>query len=691
MKILKEHFKKVSGFLRHIKMPHRIKDVFTAFIIGVLISGLYLVCLNCDIASFKKMEYMMLDGMFRLRGQGAVAQDVVIVGIDDTSLEVLGRWPWPRSFHATFVQILNRFAPRCVIFDILFPERDTENDEVFAGIIKSAGNIYLASHFEMGEADGAEKGINSYDEDINYFPHIVRSEKTSRPFLGATAVTTPVDRLFYSAKRVSAINAPLDIDGATRHLPMLIQYAGRLYPTMSLQLACDYLDSPVEDLVIEGGALRIPVEGGDRIIPVNGHGSLLLNFQGPLDTFKLYPFIKILHEYNRMVETGEPSEFLESLKGKMVFIGHMATGTVDARITPFSNIYPAVGGHATALSNILNGDTVREAPVFFNVISIIAVSLFLGSSTRRGRKMAVNLAVMGAIFALFAATSFAVFVFFGIWIHTFTPLATVLVTYIAIAIMHYEAVRYEKKILENELLIAKTIQESFLPKGFPESGTLEFAARCNPAKHVGGDLYDFAALEGDKIGIMIGDVSGKGVPAALYMARAISSFRTTSQTTDDAAKTLYALNDGFAKEGMKKSFITMQYIVAEEKTGKYVFSNGGHNTLLHYIKNTKTIEELDTKSGMPIGIMEGIDYENEDIPFSIGDILFIYTDGISEAMDKRRREFGLERVKKIITSLADRSCQEILDAIYEDIAEFSKGAPQHDDMTAIIIKNIGCK
>jgi serine phosphatase RsbU (regulator of sigma subunit) len=456
---------------------------------------------------------------------------------------------------------------------------------------------------------------------------------------------------------------------------------------MSLQLACDYLGIAIEDIIIKPRRIILPCEGGDIHIPLDTNGALLLNYSGPLERFKLYSYIQILHEYNKYSEGGAPG-VLDALKDKIIFLGHIATGTVDARVMPFSNTYPAVGGHATAFANIIDRDLIHTSPIFLDFLAVVIACLTLAYFTRRGRKMIANLGVMCAIFFGYSVFSFLLFAAFTFWISTFTPLLAILVTYTAVAINHYETVRYEKRILENELQIAKKIQESFLPKEYPKVPFLEFAARCNPAKHVGGDLYDFAELEDEKVGVMIGDVSGKGVGAALYMARGISSFRTHSRTQGSAAGTLSAINDTFAKEGMEKSFITMQYIVVDKKTKRFTFSNGGHNTILHFVRNDKKIVEIDTKSGMPIGIMEGMDYEDEEIRFGDGDILFLYTDGISEAMDKKHKEFGIERVKKILMASAESPAEEIMFAMYNEIAQFSKGAPQHDDMTVIVVRAV---
>ncbi len=668
----------IAGKIKGVKVSPAARDVLLGTSVGLVVAIL------STIGVFQKFEYVVLDTLFKMRGERDPARNIVIVGIDDGSLEKLGRWPWPRSYHASFLQILNQFEPKAVVFDILFPESDPEGDPLLAEVAKRKKNLYLAFHFELYEGSSTQKREDVAGESLSF---IEFDGSASKKLLSASGMSPPVDILRKAAKRICAINAPSDEDGSTRHLPLLIKYGGLIYPTLSLQLACDYFGVGAGDIRIERDTIVIPRDSGDIRIPIDPAGRLMLNYDGPIERFTLYSYKQLLRDYSRSLNRGTKG-ILDDIRDKIVFVGHMATGSVDLRVMPFSNIYPAVGVHATALSNILRGNMMREAGRATNALAILFVSMMLGVLTRRGQKMFVNLSLMVFVFSGYAMISFLLFTFLRYWVFTFAPLLAVFVSYVVIAIGHYETVRYEKKIIEKELIIAHKIQQSFLPKSYPNVPFLEFAARCMPAKHIGGDMYDFVELGDDKIGIVIGDVSGKGVPAALYMARAVSEFRTRSRMTEDVASTLSALNDSFAGEGMEKSFITMQYVMIDLKSRNVVFSNGGHNTILHYVKRNHAVEELDTSAGMPIGIMEGAEFEIKEISFEKGDILFLYTDGISEAMNKRRKEFGVQRVKEIVLRNSEASASEVLSRVLDEISVFSRGAPQHDDMTLIIIKAV---
>lgn len=655
-----------------------VNDIKLGAIIGLVIAAISIAGI------LEKYELVLLDEMFRIRGEQKVNDDLAIVEIEDQSLEVIGRWPWPRAHHADLLNILGLAKPKAVVFDVLFTESDAQGDAPLAAAADILGNVYLAAYFSL---ENRPSILPSDSAAFKKIPRLQYTVKKSDTFPHAASVTLPVDVLANAAKRVVITNVPQDNDGPTRRLPLVIEFNGVLYPALGLQLACDYLGVDVKDIKVRPQAVILPLNKRVIRIPTDGSGRMILDYGGPITTFQRYSYLQVIRDYAESMGGGE-SKIVKRLGGKVLFVGHTATGTIDARIMPFSNTYPAVGIHATALSNILNGAFIKRAPAALNVFTVVFLGILTGALLKRGRKAAANLGIAASVFIIYAVLSFISFAFLISWINVFAPLLAITATYFGATINQYSAIRQEKKILENELLIARTIQQSFFPKSYPAVPSLEFAAKCSPAKHIGGDLYDFVALGDDKVGVLIGDVSGKGVPAALYMARTISEFRSTAHQKADPASTLKALNDEVSKEGMEKSFVTMQYVVIDLKSRKAIFSSGGHNAILHFSAGSRRIDEVDTSGGMPIGVMEGVDFDNKEMPMERGDLLILYTDGISESMNTRRKEFGIQRVKDIAAANCGLRAEEILLKVLEEVAKFSKGAPQHDDMTIIVIKAV---
>jgi len=249
-----------------------------------------------------------------------------------------------------------------------------------------------------------------------------------------------------------------------------------------------------------------------------------------------------------------------------------------------------------------------------------------------------------------------------------------------------EVTAREKEAIAKELEIAAQLQEKALPRSMPDVPGLEVAARSFPAKAVGGDYYDFVYPGEDKVGFVIADAAGKGFPGSLYMSNSRSIFRVISLTETSPSVMLRKTNDYIAgdptQEGM---FITYIFGVYDGKTRKLTYSNAGHFPPLLYNTRSKTFKPLNA-GGMPIGIMGGADFPEETVEFAQGDILILYTDGIIEAMNLQNEMFGAEKLEQVIRDHASEPSKTIIDHIGSQIAGFVGEAPQHDDMTVVVVK-----
>lgn len=249
-----------------------------------------------------------------------------------------------------------------------------------------------------------------------------------------------------------------------------------------------------------------------------------------------------------------------------------------------------------------------------------------------------------------------------------------------------EVTAREKEAIAKELEIAAQLQEKALPREMPRLEALEVAARSFPAKAVGGDYYDFVYPDQGKVGFVIADAAGKGFPGSLYMSNSRSIFRVISLTETSPGVMLQKTNDYLSgdttQEGM---FITYIFGVYDSGTRKFTYSNAGHFPPMLYSAKKKGFKALNA-GGMPIGIMGGSDYPEETVEFEKGDILVLYTDGIIEAMNLENEMFGPEQLEQAIREHADQKPAEIIEEIASRIARFVGAAPQHDDMTVVVVK-----
>ena len=246
----------------------------------------------------------------------------------------------------------------------------------------------------------------------------------------------------------------------------------------------------------------------------------------------------------------------------------------------------------------------------------------------------------------------------------------------------YQHINEQKERIENELHIASEIQMAMIPKTFPpfpERKDLDLAAAIIPAKEVGGDLYDFF-IRDEKLFFCIGDVSGKGIPASLVMAVTRSLFRAMSAHDDSPAKIVSSMNNSMSETNESSMFVTFFCGVLDLSVGQLRYCNAGHNPPMIL---TDAIRMLPVEPNVPLGILKGMNYIEQEMPFLYDDALFLYTDGLSEAENASQEQFGEARIEKALHG-RKRSIDH-LENIKQQVSLFVGDAPQSDDLTMLFI------
>src|SRR3954449_6190702 len=245
-----------------------------------------------------------------------------------------------------------------------------------------------------------------------------------------------------------------------------------------------------------------------------------------------------------------------------------------------------------------------------------------------------------------------------------------------------EAEAVTRQRFEQELEVAKLIQQNFLPKELPELSGWQVAAYYRPAREVGGDFYDVIPLPEGKVGFVVGDVTDKGVPAALVMAATRSVLRASAQRLVDPGQTLERVNEHLCPDMPEKMFVTCLYGVLEPETGRFRFANAGHD--LPYVKTADGSEELRAR-GMPLGLMPGMPYEEKETVLQPGDSLLLHSDGIVESHDPDGGMFGFPRLKQAVADYPGGG--ELIDRVLADVhAHTGPGAEQEDDITMVVLQ-----
>jgi serine phosphatase RsbU (regulator of sigma subunit)/anti-sigma regulatory factor (Ser/Thr protein kinase) len=239
--------------------------------------------------------------------------------------------------------------------------------------------------------------------------------------------------------------------------------------------------------------------------------------------------------------------------------------------------------------------------------------------------------------------------------------------------------------IEEEMRVATLIQQQFLPRELPRLPDWQVAAHYGPARAVGGDFYDFIALPDGRLGIVVGDVTDKGVPAALVMARTQSVLRGEAPRLMSPAKVLERANEVLLPEMPARMFVTCLYMVLEPKTGRVVYANAGHP--LPYVRTAEGVIEL-RATGMPLGLMAGMDYPEHEAVLAAGEGVLLFSDGIVEAHDRAGAMFGFPRLRELLAT--ERSGTALLDHLLHELHAFvGPGWEQEDDITLVALRRTG--
>jgi len=248
--------------------------------------------------------------------------------------------------------------------------------------------------------------------------------------------------------------------------------------------------------------------------------------------------------------------------------------------------------------------------------------------------------------------------------------------------LHLEAL--EKERLEREMELAAEIQQRLLPKGTPSFPGFEIAGWNCPAWQVGGDYYGYMALGRGRLGLVVADVTGKGMPAALLVSTLHSALRLLLEGSELGDSLFEQLNQHIVESSSPNKFITLILVELDPETGGLRCLNAGHNPGL-LVRDEGSVVELEA-GGMPLGLVPGTNYDSWSLEMGFGDLLCLYSDGITECAAPDDEEFGLERLRNLLLEDRDKPLSEILEHIETATLEFADGCPQADDQTVVLLR-----
>jgi len=438
----------------------------------IIMAALLLILAASYCRVFDDYELKALDVRFLLRPKIPVTDRVALIEIGNDSIEKLGRFPFDRSYHALLIKALKASGAKAIIFDIFFSEPQ-EHDAELKGVMRDSGIVYIPYGFDL---DG--KTISNVPAASGY------TAKNLEDFT-------------FACKGAGHINISPDTDGKFRRIPAFVNYNGALFPHLSFLAGCGYLGIDAKHARLVPG--RYISCGPDMKIPLDDRSNMIINYAGRWgETYKHYSYIDVLRSYMAGTSGEKAAIDLSVFKDKICVVGLTAAGTVDLHPTPFETLYPGMGIHAEIFNSLINRKFITRASRGANILILMALALLVSLLTIKIKPFRM-LFVLAGIILVFGLIGVALFDLFGIWIDLLYPAMIAALAYVSVTLYKYVAEWKKRLLLENELTIARTIQESFLPKELPRHSDIGVAVAMFTARQVGGDLYDFIEFGPGKV------------------------------------------------------------------------------------------------------------------------------------------------------------------------------------------------
>lgn len=665
------------------------------WIAGLTMVGLLLGLHATYTPAHRLLQLALFDAYQRIWPRERQSAPAVIVAIDETSLAKYGQWPWPRSDLARLVNAIAALKPAAIGIDILFPEPDrhggtaatpegTGNDLLFAGALRDSRAV-------LAIAGTIAEGTNAGGK----FPP-VRIEGSDPllvlpllPQFRSVIRSTPVlDRAAAGHGIISADAA----DGITRSIPLAVAIQDAVAPTLALEMIRVAAGESVVHLRANPTGL-LSVGTGDVAVPVDKDGRAWIRYSR--------------HDPDRFVSAVDVLEGRVDparITSKLVLVGLTGLALVDYPSTPVNSSVPGSEIHAQLIENIFDGDHLKR-PRWARTAELLALTLcgalFVLLTPLVRPWLALTSAVV--LIAALAGIGVSAFRISGLLLDVASPAASLLLVFMAtMAGKLIETERQRRRLRETlqvereatarvagELEAARRVQTGLLPD--PAMLTAieprcDVAAWMAPAREVGGDLYDFFKPSPDRVTFLVGDVSGKGLPASLFMAISKALCKSAALRSGGAVdRVLTESNAEIARDNPEAMFVTAVLCSLDLQTGELRYANAGHDAPILIGKSGLT--RLVQAGGPPLCMFDHHDYPGAAHTMAAGDTVLLYTDGITEAMDAERRLYGRDRLCTVLKALpAATSCADIIAAVREDLHAFGAVEMLADDITMLALR-----
>ncbi|WP_298334414.1 CHASE2 domain-containing protein [uncultured Erythrobacter sp.] len=671
--------------------PKAKRTIIAAVLAGALVG----VLLSIFGGEFQRR--LVFDSWQNWAPRSDTSDQVVVVMIDDASVEAKGQWPWRRTDVAALLENIAIAEPAVIGIDIYFTEPDRLRPQNFAELYTEDaldeatrakiltlpyGDQYLASVIETAPTVMPWVTTNSGGRSLSELTFEAVEGEPPVGIARAERMLTSIPLLDDVALAKGVVVGPPDSDGIVRRVPLSVMAGDTVTPGFAVQLA---------NIASGGGSLRWTEEGligAGKIVPSDPTA----NLEFKMSTGWEEDVITALDVLNGNVD-------VEEMHGKVVLLGFGATGTTDIVATPVSSETQGTLVQAQAVDAILNGHWLARPSwaQWLEIAFALALVAMLIVAGIGFAKWLVFAAI--GVGALLPIGSFIAYDSAGLLIDPARPIVIALCAGIALVLVRYAltfAELVEKRIVtaeqEKENESARKLQLTMVPSAarLAKLGTrTEIGAVLEPAKSVGGDFYDAMELEGNRLAFLVGDVSGKGLRAALFMALSKSvSKNNLLRSGDDLGAAVRQVNTELMAEEDEEMDLTLLVGIIDCSTGMIEMVNAGHEDPM-LVRPDGSIEVVKMTGGLRLRTLDEFPYEVEKLQMKPGESLVIVTDGATDAMNVKGDRFGLDRVLEALKDSAQSSAPERVRHIAGKVRAFERGMDPADDLTILVLRYLG--
>ncbi|HEV3009510.1 MAG TPA: CHASE2 domain-containing protein [Burkholderiales bacterium] len=632
--------------------------------LGTAVLAACVLILALDLPKVAIWREALFDAYQKLLPRSRASAPAVIVAIDEAALEARGQWPWPRALAADLVRAIAGAGPAAIGVDLLFVEPDRSAPGADAALAQALDGQKVAL------------GIAGLDYRDRRFPHApqaapVRQSSTRelplRRFEGHLQSRTEVDRAA-AGRGLLSVDSP---DRVIRRVPLVARIGEVMTPALSVEMVRVAAGLPGLRIEDRGGE-RVALVLGDLAIPVQSDGSLRPYF-GRHDPARFVSAEDVL--------SGKAPP--ELLRDKLVLIGVTGLGLLDFQATPLGERIPGVEIHAQILEQMFDGVYLRR-PTGAGLIEaalLAAAGLLFIVLVPRGRA-AVSALLLAVVLIFYTITGLLAFKA-GLVLDVAGPALGTMVVFGALLTATLAELREAQARIAGELEAARRIQMGLLPAPrhlFAGESRFAVDAGLEPARSVGGDFYDCFMLDRDRLFFTVADVSGKGLPASLFMALSKSLLKSIAlRDGADPAAILTRANAEIARDNPESFFVTAFAGVLDARSGVLEFCNAGHEPP-YLCGPAAAPERLEHPGGPPLCVLERFAYPCARRSLGPGETLCVVTDGVTEAMDRTGAFYGAARLRAVLGREADVA------AVRDDVQRFAGGAERADDLTLLCVR-----